>query len=146
MNLTDGVFDEAAQRLEKELTARLESVRSFSTKFIQEVKAVFEGVPSIGMIKWEQYTPYFNDGDTCEFRVDEPTFIRDSKLEELEEDNDLYSWNAKDYLPALQTRLIENLAEFMEENEDSLRAYFGDHSQIKILRDGTISVDVYDHD
>jgi hypothetical protein len=25
-------------------------------------------------VKWRQYTPYFNDGDPCEFGVHEPTF------------------------------------------------------------------------
>lgn len=145
MRLTDTAFEETAKRLEHELTTRLESVRSFPVRFTREVKAVFEGVPTLSMIRWTQYTPYFNDGDSCEFSINDPTFIRDTKLQELQED-DLYAWDAKHHLPADQAKLIENLAQVMEDSEDSLRACFGDHSEIRIFRDGTVSVDGYDHD
>lgn len=36
---------------------------------LDELLAV-EGVESV---RWEQYTPYFNDGDACEFGVHEPS-------------------------------------------------------------------------
>ncbi len=34
---------------------------------------------------WQQYTPYFNDGDSCVFRVCEPSFLRAIPVEEGEE-------------------------------------------------------------
>lgn len=153
MNLTDKAFEETAQKLEKDLSARLESVKTFLSRFTKEIKAMFEGVPSIAQIRWTQYTPYFNDGDSCEFSINDLIFIRDSVLAELERIGeselyyeDLYAWSAKHHLPSAQAKLIENLADFMEDNEDSLKACFGDHSEIVINRDGTISVEVYDHD
>src|ERR1700674_1049946 len=33
------------------------------------LKNIFDKYPSIENISWTQYTPYFNDGDPCVFRV-----------------------------------------------------------------------------
>lgn len=35
-------------------------------KFVEQLDALFEH-PEVESIRWEQYTPYFNDGDACEF-------------------------------------------------------------------------------
>lgn len=41
----------------------------------EETLAFFAANPEIGQIRWRQYTPYFNDGDTCEFGVNDPAFL-----------------------------------------------------------------------
>jgi hypothetical protein len=46
-------------------------------------KQVFDKYPEITAFIWVQYTPYFNDGDTCEFSVNEITWTNLPK-EELE--------------------------------------------------------------
>lgn len=35
----------------------------------EEAKRIFDATPVYDRITWSQYTPYFNDGDVCEFRV-----------------------------------------------------------------------------
>lgn len=40
----------------------------------EEFKAFFEKVPEVATVEWRQYTPYFNDGDTCEFGVHDAAF------------------------------------------------------------------------
>ena len=35
---------------------------------------MFEKYPFLTSLTWTQYTPYFNDGHTCEFGVDELNF------------------------------------------------------------------------
>ena len=40
----------------------------------EEFKEFFKKVPEVKVIKWAQYTPYFNDGDACIFGVNEPTY------------------------------------------------------------------------
>lgn len=35
---------------------------------------VFEENPELTQISWTGYTPYFNDGETCEYGVNEPSF------------------------------------------------------------------------
>lgn len=37
--------------------------------FKEIFKEFFENYPEIQAVGWNQYTPYFNDGDTCEFSV-----------------------------------------------------------------------------
>jgi len=42
------------------------------------IKGAFEGFlkayPQVKTITWAQYTPYFNDGEACEFNVNDPVF------------------------------------------------------------------------
>lgn len=41
---------------------------------IEELIALLDAVlalPNVKAMRWEQYTPYFNDGDACEFSVNE---------------------------------------------------------------------------
>lgn len=44
------------------------------TLFLESAKSVFENHPDLKSFSWTQYTPYFNDGDTCEFsaHTDDP--------------------------------------------------------------------------
>jgi hypothetical protein len=47
--------------------------------FERMVKPLLEAGVSI---QWDQYTPFFNDGDICEFSVNEPTFRIDPESED----------------------------------------------------------------
>lgn len=38
-----------------------------SAAFSAMARELFEKIPLIKSFSWTQYTPYFNDGDTCEF-------------------------------------------------------------------------------
>lgn len=38
-------------------------------------KNFFEQVPEVKQVIWNQYTPYFNDGDECYFSIHEFTFL-----------------------------------------------------------------------
>lgn len=59
-----------------------------------EFKEFFAAHPQVERIVWTQYTPYFNDGDTCEFSVNEPVFLGTAPTDSgeaaelLEEDED----------------------------------------------------------
>lgn len=52
-------FDEKRKALVKELQTQ------FPSMFVE----LFKQAPNLESIGWTQYTPYFNDGDTCEFGV-----------------------------------------------------------------------------
>ena len=64
MSLTQLINDYEAARAEFKTKAQSAMKASF--------KEVFDLFPEITTIRWTQYTPYFNDGDTCEFSVHEP--------------------------------------------------------------------------
>ena len=43
-------------------------------------------MPALKAIRWNQYTPYFNDGDPCTFSVGEVMFLVDGAAEDDGED------------------------------------------------------------
>ena len=53
--------------------------------FKETFKEFFDNNPGIKAVVWTQYTPYFNDGDECVFRVNSPTFTNaeDEDLDEI---------------------------------------------------------------
>lgn len=63
----------------KELNQKIAEVqkemREKSTGYIElAAQSVFENCPEVESIFWTQYTPYFNDGEACEFSVNEIYF------------------------------------------------------------------------
>ena len=58
---------------------------------VQASKMLYEKYPDLKSIHWTQYTPYFNDGDECEFGVHEICFTYGA--DETEEDLEPYDSN-----------------------------------------------------
>lgn len=123
---------------------------------------------TIVSLGWRQYTPYFNDGDPCIFRVGTPwvrttdTAQTDSEdyEDDDEDDDDAEHWvmfrtighidyRSKEYVGPDRERYdrVAALTDAIERGEfdDVLLDAFGDHAIVKITRDG-ITVDFYDHD
>lgn len=112
---------------------------------------------------WNQYTPYFNDGEPCVFGVGE-TWVR-TDVDDPDEETyefDIYShptlsgrkWNGNNYVPAPLTPWQQDLwgkfkalADALESGcfDDVLLAAFGDHAEVTVRRGG-IEVETYDHD
>jgi hypothetical protein len=68
----------------KEVKEKIAIIRKeLEEVFKEEAKGLFETVPTLGTVVWEQYAPYFNDGDPCVFSV------RDSLFTSLPEDSEL---------------------------------------------------------
>ena len=84
------------QRLVDLQNAAIKEYESVKLAFQAKMKAEFEPIfqeffkafPEIKMIAWTQYTPYFNDGDTCEFGVNDKVFVAVDAVKKYEEDED----------------------------------------------------------
>ena len=127
-------------------------------------KYIFEKYPTLESFGWSQYTPYFNDGETCIFYantsylsvneecVDEAdwsqktkvlnwgTWNKDTKKYEgrVEEDN-------VDYDPIL-TEASNEIVNFLEQfDNDFYLIKFGDHAEITVNKNG-VDISDYDHD
>lgn len=130
--------------------------KEFPTMF----KELFDKSEKIQSFGWRQYTPYFNDGDTCEFSVhcNDP-YVNGEYIDEC----DWYDWRIKYYLkgdekyanlltenPELDIESYKVVEEFISVinsiPEDFLKDLFGDHAQITIYKDGRVEVDEYEHD
>lgn len=106
---------------------------------------IFSRFPNVRGVHWKQMTPYFNDGDPCEFRVDEPLFelhgadSEDFELEYLSTDND----DDRKFLNAID--------KLFSQSSDVFLSLFGDHTKIAahktICGEIEFSVEDYsDHD
>jgi len=114
----------------------LEKLRNTGEDALKEAfKEIFDKHPSIYSISWKQYTPYFNDGDPCYFRVGE----WDIEWADSEEDEELTEDDDQDKVIADVDGLFSLLS------DDLLESVLGDHIRVVVTAEG-ISVDEYDHD
>lgn len=132
------------------------------------LRAVYER-DDVEAIRWEQYTPYFNDGEPCYFTVYEPSI---KLVGASEDEGDWEDGFVESYSSVLRggTRVERDAdGKWVEVNrgapahpvyedfrelskklgsgafDDALAKLFGDHAQVTVTKTG-ISVDDYSHD
>lgn len=160
----------------QEMTARFEEARQELRRqaeeqgrpiLIEAAKDLFAA--GAEALRWRQYTPYFNDGDACEFSVSDVS-VRVSSLPEDcgdYEDGFVDAWHISyafdhvrpgdDYGQEVRDAFTaESGAEFKElvkdfshlicQAEEFMEALFGDHVEITLRADGTFEVEDYEHD
>lgn len=122
----------------------------------------FAKVPEAEAIVWVQYTPYFNDGDTCEFSVHDMQLKLSAKareemlgIEDAEADHEDWldnRWESDESdLDDLEDPRGPEIANLFSElagdvvDEDLFLATFGDHVAVTVTRTG-IRADDCEHD
>ena len=149
---------------DKLLNEQRELQKKFQTTaqalFKETTKEFFDKNPNVTAIVWTQYTPYFNDGDTCEFGVNDATFtnapdpesIRWGEYEGDEETaadgSEIFAWESWGDAPqGLNVEMCKAFGRMIgsSEMEDVMKAMFGDHVKVVATREG-FDVDDYDHD
>lgn len=138
---------------------------------IEELQPLLEAVlqdPFIDSFGWHQYTPYFNDGEPCEFTIYTPWFrtvneIDNTELEEYELEVGSHptlgtrgewipaerTWERLTLTPevAASSARCKALSDAVDSGafEHVLLDAFGDHAGVTVRRDG-ITVEFYHHD
>ena len=128
------------------------------------LKPIWDG--GCPVVYWTQYTPYFNDGEPCEFKVHElmPGIYADSDSPEMGE---YYVCHTHVTSEGLEIQFVEtsidlydfkaNLSKLVPDQkyywrwtndvvEDLCKQLFGDHVGIVLFADGTYVVEEIDHD
>jgi hypothetical protein len=106
--------------------------------FEEGSKLIFEKYPNVKSFGWNQYTPYFMDGDECHFGVNyDPESIEINVKMWDDTDEDKWDENAADD--------ISKFIGTFSDREESLKHLFGDHVSVKVTRKG-VYVEDYDHD
>lgn len=148
-----------------EIERVMEEARAKAAEILkQEFLNLFNVNPTLKVVVWHQYTPYFNDGDECTFSVgdvyasnyeavnhygewDEDLAYDPETDETMNEPEDLQidgGWgrHKNDTFEGFQ-----ELREFMQSSlgEEVLKEIFGDHTQIRATREG-FQVDEYEHE
>lgn len=115
----------------KEIKSNMKN--KLSESFKSYIKTYFDKNPEIKTIFWNQYTPYFNDGDTCTFSV------YDAYETNCEDTSQLSSWGeyegedenvTVDYCSEIGSVICSN------EMEEVMYDMFGDHVRVFCTRDG----------
>lgn len=132
-----------------------------------------KSIPGVQAVEWNQYTPYFNDGDACNFGINEVYFFTDKSLADAVARNEgepldpgewaedrggisacYAGWNEKwgpsDDEPdgwdsPLQYASAQELTGFIHGCADLMERAFGDHVTVRIDKDG-LTTEEYDHD
>jgi len=121
------------------------------TLFTEAAKELFEKYPELASFGWEQYAPYFNDGDACVFSVhaDYPTINGyDTGADRFvdgsygNEDGELTNEQASfiDKVKKPIAALINTLP------DDIMQEIFGSDTRVTITQDGKITNDETSHD
>lgn len=148
------VVDKIKKELDEFNAKKVKLVEELRTEFPNILKPLFEKSKLIESIGWTQYTPYFNDGNSCEFGVNEVSFINGEDLYDIE----WYDWRVQyeKYHAELtkegntnfeECKIIEEFKSLLDTiPNDFYEDLFGDHVQVTIHKDGRIDVEEYDHD
>jgi hypothetical protein len=150
---------------QEEIKKLKEEMLEASNKIFTDLtKTIFEENPKVKSFGWNQYTPYFNDGETCTFSantdyiyingvsVDESDWISETKI------TNYGTWNREkreyegrkevpnlNYDPEL-VKSSDEIREFLSNfDEDFFMSQFGDHAEITVTVDG-VSVDEHEHE
>lgn len=128
---------------------------------VEYLQDFFKANPEITAVKWTQYTPYFNDGDACQFSLHGVYFqLTEEAAEKLGLDAEgggdysdgffsawdiAYTDKGKKFGAALKAA-CGDVEGSLGDLEDLLETAFGDHMEIEVSADGKVEVNEYSHD
>lgn len=75
MSAFETITNKIAQQNAKLEEMKKAHMAELQADFNNIIKMFFDECPKIQAVVWSQYTPYFNDGDECIFRVNTPCFV-----------------------------------------------------------------------
>ena len=129
---------------------------------LNSAKILFKKYPDLEAIGWYQYTPGFNDGDPCYFRVGScylsvarPEGISDNEWEDILDESNCYDGDtvridtdclSDDAEKAIGKELIKDVNAYhddISELDSALETIFGNNVSVTITRN---SVEIEDYD
>lgn len=148
-----------------------ENIENNTLEAVSLLKNLINSTPEIEAIKWAQYTPYFNDGDPCEFSVYDLEIKFNKDLLPLNEETaysgDKYAdgegfipeWRIESFFEELEDvlnfkqiasiekkiNLFKEMHSSLRNMEGSLKIAFGDHTNVIVTKKG-IETSELDHD
>lgn len=155
MSETLDIISEVQSLTETFKKQQAELIEKFKPNFQKLFVPFLESHPEIKAISFTAYTPYFNDGDTCEYGVGELTLIpADEELEPdwgkgFEECELQYSRSLnpeqREMLQAAFNDLKPTTEAFSQIPEEIMMGIVGDHAEVTITLDG-MEIEEYEHD
>jgi len=144
-------LDEQFAEIERTKQKYEAAVKAIGREGVQKLLApLFERYQNVDAVKWTQYTPYFNDGEPCEFDAngdyaevrfkaeDGDVLTKESQEQDFESD-----WENREK-PA-RYEAIKAIRTALKINNAVMLAAFGDHVEVTVDRAG-VTVDEYEHE
>jgi hypothetical protein len=131
------------EKIKQEFTAfeekRKELAKQLRKEFPEIIKPLLEKSTTIDKISWNQYTPYFNDGDECIFSAN----VEDFRINDNEDSmGDIWWRNYPDdtisYYPYIR-RILKNENEVKENAEiNTKRGGYSRYNDLQIGEEGYV--------
>lgn len=130
--------------LKKEVTK--EATKAGKKEIKAHLDEIFKANPDIKGIRWKQYTPYFNDGDPCEFSVHEALVSFGEETGGDYDDGYVGTYELKER----KHKSLKDIREFSdliqsEGMSSVMETVFGDHVQVTVTPED-VEVEEYSHD
>lgn len=155
-------------KFEKKIANYNETVTKLKAELAEGLKAalqeMLQELPGIKSIRWEAYTPYFNDGEPCVYQVRHtrilPHQLPKKMPEYVEFDDEHFSeydldftwtngWGSKKVYSEEHKELgalIDKATAFVDGvPKEVMRDCFGDHKQITVTAE-QVTVEKYEHE
>lgn len=138
----------------KQAVEKIEQARAEATKQAKEtlgpaLQQFLKDNPEVKSVAWSQYTPYFNDGEPCVFRIQGIYFMKieleDFNFDVLEGDEQIRTWRKEDGVSESTYNACVELEKMLGGAEEVLEAVFGDHVYVIVTNKG-VDVQEYEHD
>jgi hypothetical protein len=119
--------------------------------FKEATVELFDEHPELKSFGWNQYTPYFNDGDVCVFDTNFDWEVWINGLSSDEDINDDRRWDSgtSDWVPCEPHELrplVKIIQEFLKTfSNDDYKDMFGDHVSVTVTRD-SVETEHYEHE
>lgn len=158
---TQKLFDQIQKGKEEIDAIKKELATKVQTTFHELSKELFTLYPELKSFGWTQYTPYFNDGEECTFRVNHryPTIngfnsdygkegpegwinITEGAQEQIYDSGFKPNPNFNPYYK----EIIDNVKEFLSKfGDDDFLSIFNNHVEVTITADGVKTAE-YEHE
>jgi hypothetical protein len=122
--------------------AKKKMIAEAKTVFIEVTKEIFEQFPAVESFGWTQYTPYWCDGEACEFGVNHNGIYINGQNEDMEDDDGKYPEFTEELSKA--EKAIDKFVASID--EEMLQEWFGDHVHVTIYRNGKAKTEEYEHE
>lgn len=140
------VLDQINKQLAEFETKKSLLYKALRKDLFEVFRPVFDTHIGVDEFSWDQYSPYFNDGDECVFSVradsDYALKVNGVSVDDYEDDPNSFeitpegAWQAAE----MASDIIYSLP------EDFLREMFGNHVTVAVHRDGKMVTKECDHD
>ena len=108
------------------------------------LKRFFDKYSEAHIIRWTQYTPYFNDGDPCVFGTCLDAILTEREFQAMEDSGSSYYEEFSETFP-YDSKAYKEFSQFLNDAEKVLEAALGDHKEVIATRDN-LEVEDYDHE